>query len=95
MVKIALHNGKTIGQVIKGVDGTTIKAIGNRIILADSDICAPFFVLPADIKVSPGMSVEDVQQHDITDSLAGGSFYLELLERIQKLEAKKSEDETQ
>jgi len=86
IVTIALHNGEVIGQVIKGVDSTTIKAIGNRIIWADGDICAPFFVLPADIEVSPGMSVKDIRQHDITDSLNNDSLYLDLLERIQKLE---------
>ncbi len=86
IVTIALHNGEVIGEIIKGVNSATIRTIGNRIIWADGDICAPFFVLPADIEVSPGMSVKDIRQHDITGSLNNDSLYLDLLERIQKLE---------
>lgn len=87
MVKIVIHNGATVGRVIPHVNSMTItRAYDNRIIWADGDICAPFFVLPAGIEVSPGMSVESIREHDITGSLNNDSLYLDLLERIQKLE---------
>lgn len=91
MVKIVIHNGATVGRVIPHVNSMTItRAYDNRIIWADGDICAPFFVLPAGIEVSPGMSVESIREHDITDSLNNAdSLYQELLERIQRLEQEK------
>lgn len=90
IVTIALHNGEVIGEIIKGVNSATIRTIGNRIIWADGDICAPFFVIPANIEARPGMSVESIREHDITDSLNNAdSLYQELLERIQRLEQEK------
>lgn len=85
-VKIALHNGETVGQVINGVDGTTVKADGTRIKWDGGDICAPFFVVPDDVRVSPGDPVEEIREKDITKNLSGDGLYLELLRRIERLE---------
>ena len=91
MVKIVVHNGTTVGRVIPKINSMTItRAYDNRIIWSDGDICAPFFVIPANIEAIPGMSVESIREHDITDNLNNdGSLYQELLERIQRLEQEK------
>lgn len=90
MVKIVVHNYETANEVITGVNSMAItRAYDNRIIWADGDICAPFFVVPDDVEVQSGDPVEKIQQHDIADSLSGDGLYLELLKRIQKLESEK------
>lgn len=90
MVQIVVHNHQRVKEAITGINAMTItRAYDNRIIFADRDICAPFFVVPDDLSVRSGEPVEKIQQHDMTDNLNGDGLYLELLKRIQKLESER------
>lgn len=92
MVTIVIHNYDIVNEVIPGVNSMTIqRAYDNRIIWADGDICAPFFVLPADIEFKPGTPVGDIQDKDISNSLDLTSQYMRLLKRVEELEKEREE----
>lgn len=87
IVQIVIHNHQRVKEVIPGVNSMTItRAYDNRIIWADGDICAPFFVLPADVEVNLGDPVEEIRGQDISDSLDMTAQYLRLARRIEKIE---------